>query len=222
MWPHGELPARPAGGVDHGVALLDVDGHRLLHQHVLARLQGGDGRLAVQGVGQADDRQVDPVVVEQFLVGGIAAAAVLRADAVAGLRPGVGDGPHLRRFKGRRRPQVPVGDAARSDDSYPVRSHASNANPVLVRASSSSPGSPLDPGRAAPGSLTMPRLNVPALQRQMMRRNFLFKFQLANQVGISYDRLTAILVGGETEVEEEIVARLCAGLDCEASEILAR
>ena len=68
----------------------------------------------------------------------------------------------------------------------------------------------------------MPRLNVPALQRQMMRRNFLFKFQLANHVGISYDRLTAILVGGETEVEEEIVARLCAGLDCEASEILAK
>ncbi|MCY3735357.1 MAG: hypothetical protein OXG13_03085 [Gemmatimonadaceae bacterium] len=68
----------------------------------------------------------------------------------------------------------------------------------------------------------MPRLNVPALQRQMMRRNFLFKFQLANHVGISYDRLTAILVGGEAEVEEEIVARLCAGLDCEASEILAK
>lgn len=67
----------------------------------------------------------------------------------------------------------------------------------------------------------MPRLSVPALQRQMMRRNFLFKHQLANQVGISYDRLTAILVGGETEVEEEVVARLCAGLDCEASEILA-
>ena len=67
----------------------------------------------------------------------------------------------------------------------------------------------------------MPRLDVPALQRQMMRRNFLFKFQLANQVGISYDRLTAILVGGETEVDEEIVARLCAGLECGPSEILA-
>ena len=68
----------------------------------------------------------------------------------------------------------------------------------------------------------MPRLDATALQRVMLRRNFLFKHQLANQVGISYDRLTAILVGGETEVEEEIVARLCAGLDCEASEILAK
>lgn len=66
----------------------------------------------------------------------------------------------------------------------------------------------------------MPRLDVPALQRQMMRKNFLFKFQVANQVGISYSRLAAILAG-ETEVEEEIVARLCAGLDCEATEILA-
>ncbi len=68
----------------------------------------------------------------------------------------------------------------------------------------------------------MPRLDAAALQRLMMRRNFLFKFQVANQVGISYARLTAILVGGETEVEEELVARLCAGLDCEASEILAK
>lgn len=67
----------------------------------------------------------------------------------------------------------------------------------------------------------MPRLDVPALQRQMMRKKFLFKFQVANQVGISYARLAAIL-SGETEVEEEIVARLCAGLDCEASEILAK
>ena len=68
----------------------------------------------------------------------------------------------------------------------------------------------------------MPRLDAAALQRLMMRRNFLFKFQVANQVGISYARLTAILVDGETEVEEELVARLCAGLDCEASEILAK
>ena len=88
--------------------------------------------------------------------------------------------------------------------------HASNANVSLTRASS---------GRLA---LTVPRLDATALQRLMMRRNFLFKHQLANQAGISYDRLTAILVGGETEVEEEIVARLCAGLDCEASEILAK
>jgi DNA-binding Xre family transcriptional regulator len=66
----------------------------------------------------------------------------------------------------------------------------------------------------------MPRVNARALQTVMLRRNYLFKHQLANLVGISYDRLTAILADGETEVEDEIVARLCAGLDCEPAEIL--
>ena len=66
----------------------------------------------------------------------------------------------------------------------------------------------------------MPRLNVRALQSLMLRRNFLFKHQFANHVGISYDRLTTILVDGECDVEEEIVRRLCSGLECERADIL--
>ena len=66
----------------------------------------------------------------------------------------------------------------------------------------------------------MPRLDPQAILRVMRRRNYLFKHQVANLVGISYDRLTKILVGHETEVEEEIVRRLCSGLACERSEIV--
>lgn len=67
----------------------------------------------------------------------------------------------------------------------------------------------------------MPRIDVTALQRIMTARNFLFKHQLANAVGLSYERLTAIVVNGENEVEEEVVAKLCSGLGCERSDIVA-
>ena len=66
----------------------------------------------------------------------------------------------------------------------------------------------------------MPNLDVKALQRIMLERNFLFKHQLANLVGLSYDRLTDIIVNNESEVEEEVVARLCNGLGCERSDIV--
>ena len=66
----------------------------------------------------------------------------------------------------------------------------------------------------------MPSLDVKALQRIMLERNFLFKHQLANLVGLSYDRLTDIIVNNESEVEEEVVARLCDGLGCERSDIV--
>ena len=43
----------------------------------------------------------------------------------------------------------------------------------------------------------MPSLDVKALQRIMLERNFLFKHQLANLVGLSYGRLTDIIVNNE-------------------------
>lgn len=66
----------------------------------------------------------------------------------------------------------------------------------------------------------MPVVDTEAIKKVMLRQNYLFKHQVANLVGISYDRLTQILVGNETEVEEEIVTRLCNGLNCERSEIV--
>ncbi len=66
----------------------------------------------------------------------------------------------------------------------------------------------------------MAKLNVEAIRSVMLRRNYLFKHQVANLVGISYHRLTQILVDNESEVEEEIVTRLCTGLACERSEIV--
>ena len=66
----------------------------------------------------------------------------------------------------------------------------------------------------------VPRLDLNALERVMRQRNFLFKHQLANLVGISYERLTAIIASRESDVDEEIVARLCSGLGCTREEIV--
>ncbi|MBJ66926.1 MAG: hypothetical protein CME28_02840 [Gemmatimonadetes bacterium] len=66
----------------------------------------------------------------------------------------------------------------------------------------------------------MPRIDVEALQKVMLRHKFLFKHQIANLVGISYERLTEIIVQGECEVEEDIVVRLCDGLECAREEIV--
>lgn len=67
----------------------------------------------------------------------------------------------------------------------------------------------------------MPRIDVIALQRVMMTKNFLFKHQLANAVGLSYEHLTGILSRNENEVEEDVVAKLCAGLGCKRSDIVS-
>ena len=66
----------------------------------------------------------------------------------------------------------------------------------------------------------MPHINVKALERIMLRQNMLFKHQIINQVGIPYERLTAIIANHENEVEEEIVKRLCSGLGCKREEII--
>ncbi len=66
----------------------------------------------------------------------------------------------------------------------------------------------------------MPRIDPRAMHRMMVRKNFLFKHQMANGLGISYDRLTAILVGGEDDVEDVLVDRICQFLACERHEIL--
>jgi DNA-binding Xre family transcriptional regulator len=68
----------------------------------------------------------------------------------------------------------------------------------------------------------MPVIDVRALQRVMTQQNYLFKHQLANLVGISYERLTEILVNGDTDVDEDIVRRLCIGLECEPDNIIAQ
>ena len=67
----------------------------------------------------------------------------------------------------------------------------------------------------------MPQLDIRALQGLMTRRNVLFKHQLANLVGLSYERLTQIIANGDADVDEDTLRKLCAGLDCERSEILA-
>ncbi len=57
---HGEQgPARVRGG-DHGVALTDVQGHGLLHQHVDALAQEVDRHRGMKTVGQGHDGGVHP------------------------------------------------------------------------------------------------------------------------------------------------------------------
>ena len=67
----------------------------------------------------------------------------------------------------------------------------------------------------------MPQLDIRALQGLMTRRNVLFKHQLANLVGLSYERLTQIIANGDADVDEDTLRKLCSGLDCEPDDILA-
>ena len=66
----------------------------------------------------------------------------------------------------------------------------------------------------------MPRLHLKALQAIMLGKQVLFKHQLMNLVGISYEQLTAIITEGRDEVGEAFVTRLCNGLGCQRSEIV--
>ncbi len=67
----------------------------------------------------------------------------------------------------------------------------------------------------------MPRLDIVAVRDLMTRRNLLFKHQMANLVGISYERLTQIIADGDADVDDDTVRRLCLGLECEPDDILA-
>jgi hypothetical protein len=80
----GELLAGALGGVAHLAGVGAGDGHGLLHQHVLARLQGRAGDLAVVGVPRAHVDDVDGLVRQDPLVVG-AGVGVGRAVRGAGL-----------------------------------------------------------------------------------------------------------------------------------------
>lgn len=65
----------------------------------------------------------------------------------------------------------------------------------------------------------MPQLDPQAVRRMMTRRNLLFKHQIANSLGISYEHLAAALVEGE-EVDEVLITRLCDILSCDRTAIV--
>jgi len=60
--------ARLVGGADHGPALVEVLGHRLLGERVLAGFGGGNGLRGVVPVPRADVHRVDVGVTEHLLV----------------------------------------------------------------------------------------------------------------------------------------------------------
>ena len=69
----------------HALALLQGDGHGLLAQHMLARLQGLDGQIGVGEVGHADGNRINGRVVQQLLGGGIGLNAILGGDLLTPL-----------------------------------------------------------------------------------------------------------------------------------------
>ena len=66
----------------------------------------------------------------------------------------------------------------------------------------------------------MPNINGVALEKMMRKRNMLFKHQLSNLVGVSYTRLCEVMSGDDPEVDEQILDQLCAGLECDRSELI--
>ena len=91
---------------------------------------------------------------------------------------------------------------------------------MTAPASEDTGGSPLALERVATEFTHMPRIDPRAVQKMMARRNFLFKHQMANALAISYERLTQILVGGEDDVEEALIVRICKLLDCDRQQIM--
>ena len=66
----------------------------------------------------------------------------------------------------------------------------------------------------------MPNINSVALEKMMRKRNMLFKHQLSNLVGISYTRLCEVMSGDDSEVDDQMLDQLCAGLECDRSELI--
>ena len=81
-----QLNAGLGAGVDHLVAFLDGQPHRLLEHHVLAGLCGGDDEVAMRGVGRRDDDGVDVLPGEQRLGGRFEGDAVLVGE-LGGSKP---------------------------------------------------------------------------------------------------------------------------------------
>jgi hypothetical protein len=64
----------------------------------------------------------------------------------------------------------------------------------------------------------MPYLKAAAVLRQMMQRNILFKYDLAQQAGISYPLLRQAMEAGEA-VDGSCVERLASFFDCGSQDI---
>jgi hypothetical protein len=116
----------------------DAQGHRLLEQHVLTRLQRADRHGLVQEVGHGNDHGVDAVVLEQVLdargrAGGRKATGQLRRAV------GIHVADRHRVDPGRLEPAgVQLRDRPRPDDPDPCR-HAltpSRRRPAPVRCAS--------------------------------------------------------------------------------------
>ena len=66
---HHQLYPVGVGGVDHGIALLQTERHRLLHQHVLAGVAGIHRQPVVQLMPQGDGDGVHLGVLQQLRMG---------------------------------------------------------------------------------------------------------------------------------------------------------
>ena len=87
FWKTESSRSGPAGGRDHGVGLGAVEAHRLVGDHVLARLEGGDRLGRVQVVGGGQHHQLH-LVVGQDLLEALPGPQALGGDLRARLRRG--------------------------------------------------------------------------------------------------------------------------------------
>ena len=118
---HHHQPGVAVVRLGHGPGLVGVGREGLLAQDVLARLEGGDGPVAVQPVGQRVVDGVDVGVVDQLLVAAehpgdpLLAGELLRPLAVPG---GHGD-DHRRLRSAGWLDECGGGDAGRPEDADP-------------------------------------------------------------------------------------------------------
>jgi len=90
-----ELHAASVTCVDHGAAVSDAQRHGLLTEHVLPRLGGGQGHLAVSVVGRGDDDGVHVVAGEELVLLHEAAGIKLLGHGAGLLLHDVAHGDHV-------------------------------------------------------------------------------------------------------------------------------
>ena len=157
----GELHAGRTAGLDHPVALVDRDRHRLLGVDVLAGCGGRAGLREVRGMRRAEDHRVDVVAGEQGLDRRLGLCVELlrerRRAPAAGDRDELAVGDLADVQPGR----IATVDVARADQpepdlrhrESPPRRHAESSDAETPEARPGSPGgrSRRPPGRVAIG-----------------------------------------------------------------------
>ena len=122
-----EVAAAPAVGLENPHAVADGGGERLLGEHVLARLEGGDDLFGVETVGRKDHRPLHPGHGERLLT----AAADARFGKSQLSAAGFGDGAVGIVQRGQFDPGAP-GEQEAGDHAAPARGEQGDSDSGLI------------------------------------------------------------------------------------------